>query len=99
MHVGGDELWGLPTLHLGHVFPLIIFVFQYSYVWGFPGHSVGKESASNAGNTGDVGSIPGSGRSMEEGMATQSSILAWSIWWTESLKKLDTTEAICFLVL
>ena len=31
---------------------------------GFPGDSVGKESAHNAG---DLGSIPGSGRSSEEG--------------------------------
>ena len=30
---------------------------------GFPSSSNGKESACNAGNTGDAGSIPGSGRS------------------------------------
>ena len=30
---------------------------------GFPSSSAGKESACNAGDTGDVGSIPGSGRS------------------------------------
>ena len=99
MHVGGDELWVFLLSILAISSLLIIFVFQYSYVWGFPGRSVGKESASNAGNTGDAGSIPGSGRSMKEGMATHSSILAWRIWWTESLKKLDTTEAIFFLVL
>ena len=40
---------------------------------GFPGGSDGKESACNAG---DLGSIPGLGRSLEEGMATHSSILA-----------------------
>ena len=40
----------------------------------------GKE---NACNTGEVGSIPGSGRSPEWGMATHSSILAWEIPWTE----------------
>ena len=34
---------------------------------GFPDGSAGKESACNAGDTGDVGSIPGSGRSPEEG--------------------------------
>ena len=38
---------------------------------------------SNAGDVGDVGSIPGSGRSPEEGMAIHSSILAWKIPWTE----------------
>ena len=42
----------------------------------FPGGSDGKESACNAG---DLGSIPGSGRSLEKGMATHSSILAWRI--------------------
>ena len=43
--------------------------------------SDGKESACNAG---DPGSIPESGRSLEEeGMATHSSVLAWRIPWTE----------------
>ena len=41
--------------------------------WGFPGGSVGKESACNAG---DPGSIPGSGRSPGEGMETHSNSLA-----------------------
>ena len=34
---------------------------------GFPNSSAGKESACDAGDTGDVGSIPGSGRSSGEG--------------------------------
>ena len=34
-------------------------------------------------NSGDVGSIPGLGRSPEEEMATHSNILAWKIPWTE----------------
>ena len=34
-------------------------------------------------NAGDMGSIPGSGRSLEKEMATHSSILAWEIPWTE----------------
>ena len=32
-------------------------------IQGFPGGSVGKESACNAGDAKDMGSIPGSGRS------------------------------------
>ena len=32
---------------------------------------------------GDVGSTPGSGRSLEKEMAIYSSILAWEIAWTE----------------
>ena len=35
-------------------------------------------------NTGDGGSIPGCGRPLEKGMATQSSILVWRIPWTEA---------------
>ena len=51
-----------------------------------PGGSDGKECTCNAG---DLGLIPGLGRSpgwedpLEEGMATYSSILAWRIPWTE----------------
>ena len=47
---------------------------------GFLGGSDGKESACNAG---DLGSIPGLGRSPGEGMATHFSIVAWRIPWTE----------------
>ena len=42
----------------------------------FPSSSAGKESACNPGDTGDMGSIPGSGGSPGEGMATHSNILA-----------------------
>ena len=42
-----------------------------------------KNSTANAGDVRDMGSIPGSGRSLEKGMATHSSILAWRIPWTE----------------
>ena len=43
-----------------------------------------KNPPVNAGDTvGDAGSIPGSGSSLEEGMATHSSILAWRISWKE----------------
>ena len=36
-------------------------------------------------SVGDMGAIPGSERSPEEGMATHSKILAWRIPWTEEL--------------
>ena len=49
------------------------------YHMGFPGSSAGKESACNVG---DLGSIPGLGRSPGEENATHSSILAWRIPWT-----------------
>ena len=66
---------------------------------GFPG---GKEYASNAGDTGDADSIPGSGRSPRGVNCIHSSILAWKIAWTEEAgglqsvhrgrKELDTNE-------
>ena len=42
-----------------------------------------KNLPANAGNIRDMGSIPGSGRSLEKEMAAHSSILAWKIPWTE----------------
>ena len=58
-----------------------IFHFQLSPLpWDFPGASVVKNPPANAG---DVGLIPGSGRSREEEMATHSRILAARISWTE----------------
>ena len=53
---------------------------MYSLVLGFPGGSDGEESSCSAG---DPGLIPGSEDSLEKGMATHSSILAWRIPWTE----------------
>ena len=53
-----------------HILPMV----------GFPDGSVGKESSCSAGDTGDVGSIPGLGRSPGgEKKASHSSILAWRI--------------------
>ena len=57
---------------------------QISVILCVPGGSDGKKSACNVG---DLGSIPGLGRSPGEGMATHSSTLAWIIpmdtgaWW------------------
>ena len=42
-----------------------------------------ENTPAKAGDLRDVGSIPGSGRSLEEGMATRSNSLAWRIPWTE----------------
>ena len=58
---------------------------------GFPGGSSDKESACNAGAAGATGSVPGSGRSPEEEMATHSSILAWEFPWTEKPGGLQST--------
>ena len=61
-----------------NLFPIFIVLFP-SY-WGFLGGSDSKESTCKAG---DPGSIPGSERSLEKGMATNSRILARRIPWTE----------------
>ena len=68
----------------------------YSNTVAFPGISAGKEFACNAG---DLGSIPGSGRS-PGGEHGHSSILTWRIPWTEKpgglqsmgRKELDMTK-------
>ena len=62
------------------------FIVQLSTL-GFPGSSDSKASACNAG---DLGSIPGLGRSPEKEMATHSSTLAWKIPWTEEPGRLQS---------
>ena len=49
-----------------------------------------KHLPATAGNTEDMGSIPGLGRSPKEGMATCSSVLAWRILWTEEPGRLQS---------
>ena len=55
-------------------------MYMYMNIWSFSGSSDSKDFACSAG---DPGSIPGLGRSLEKGMATHSSILAWRIPWRE----------------
>ena len=59
------------------------------YGTGFPGGPVVENLPANSGDIGDVGSIPRSGRSLN-GMAIQSSILAWEIPWTEEPDELKS---------
>ena len=56
----------------------------------FSGGSDDKASAYNAGDIRDVGSIPELGRSLEEDMATHSSVLAWRIPWAEEPGRLQS---------
>ena len=59
-----------------------------------------KNPSANAGDTRDMGSIPGSGQSPGGGSSNHSSIIAWTIPWTEELagyipwgfEELDTTD-------
>ena len=63
---------------------------------GLPRWLSGQESACQC--RGDMGLIPGLGKSLEKEMATHSSILAWKIPWTEEPggpcvhKELDMTK-------
>ena len=56
---------------------------------GFPVGPDGKESVFN---TGYLGLIPGKKDSLEKKMATHSSILAWTIPWTEDVGGLQSME-------
>ena len=51
---------------------------------------MGKESACNAGDTGDVGAVPELGRSHEKEIATCTSIPVWKIPWTEETGRLQS---------
>ena len=62
---------------------------HYLNTWGFPGGSDSTEPACKAG---DPGLIPGQEDPLEKGMATHSSILAWTV--NGGHKESDTTWAI-----
>ena len=55
---------------------------------GFPGDSNCKDSTYSPG---DLGSVPGLGRSPGERMTSHSSILVWRILWTEECGGLPPT--------
>ena len=59
------------NIHIENIFTYICIT------GGFPDSSVGKESASSAG---DPSSIPGLGRSAKEGQAIHPRILRLSLW-------------------
>ena len=53
-----------------------------------------KNPPANAGDVRDVGLIPGSGRSLEKGVTTHSSILAWRIQWNEEPGRLYVVHGV-----
>ena len=70
---------------------LFLYYLLYSSIYlSYSGGSDDKESICNAG---DPGSIPGSGRSPEEGKLTLFSILAWRIPWTQEPGGLQSMES------
>ena len=67
---------------------LIVYLLKLKYTRDyanqrFPSSSVGKESAYSAGDTSNMGSIPGSGRSPGEGNGNPLHYSWWGIPWTE----------------
>ena len=54
-----------PILSFSHSLFLLVTTSLFLYLWGFPDSSVGKEPTCDAGHP---GSIPGSGRSLGEGL-------------------------------
>ena len=71
-----------------------VYIYIYVYIYASQeGGSVVKNPPlwiHNAGVTRDSGSIPGSGRSHEEGMASHFSILAWRFPRTEEPGRLQS---------
>ena len=73
---------------------------------GFSGGSAVQNPPANAGDVGDTGSVPGSGRSLEKEMETRCSVLAWRIPWTEEPggyspwghKESDTTDLVWYSI-
>ena len=52
-------------------------------ILGLPRGSMVKNPPANAGDTGDLGSIPGQKNPLEKETAIHSNILAWRLPWTE----------------
>ena len=83
------------TFSWNHIY-IATFIHIYSSFLGLPGGSVVKNLPANAGDAGDrlvpgdAGSISGTGRPLEEEMATHSSILAGKIPRTEQPGRLQS---------
>ena len=86
------DYWKIPQLWLYGALSAkrCLFFNTLSKVWDYPCGSDGKVSACNEG---DPGSISRSGRSLEKGMATHSSILAWRTAWTEEPGRLQSLRS------
>ena len=89
-----DNLCNISMLHINFSIMLIlpcdvnVYVashcsYDTEYAWGLPGGASGKEPACPCRRCKGHRSIPGLGRSLDEGMATHSSILVWRTPQTE----------------
>ena len=77
----------IPYLHKDIIYIYMCVCVRACVRIGLPQWLSGKEFTCNSEAT---GLIPESGRSLEEGMATHSSILAWRIPWTEEPGRLQS---------
>ena len=73
----------LDSEHNGHPYIMTEKFQALKSLFGFPDGTAGKQSICNAGDTEDPGLSLFQEDPLEEEMATQSSILAWKIPWTE----------------
>ena len=85
------------SIKITKFFPLFVDVVNYIYTffsfllkYSFPGGIVVKNSPANAGDTGNVGLISGSGRSPGVGNGNPLHLLAWKISWTEEPDELQS---------
>ena len=64
---------------------ILVYLFEEPLIYspGFPWRLSSRENACDAGDTGDGGWSLGREDPLEEGVATQSSILAWRLPWTD----------------
>ena len=78
----------------------VSYLLDTMLILGSPCDTVVKNKSANAGDLGDMGSIPGSGKFPGVGTGNTLSILTWKIPWTEEsagnspldLKESDRTE-------
>ena len=70
---------------------IFFWTIPYAHITGISsGFPVGSDGKASAVNAGDLGSIPGSGRSPEKRNRPHSSTLAWKIPWTEEPDRLQS---------
>ena len=80
-----EELFAGMHIHIRKMQVVFLVIYERSQRKGG-----NKESACDAEDTGDLGSIPGWEDPLEKEMATNSSFLAWEIPWTEEPDRLQS---------
>ena len=76
---------------IAHLFSALNNITLSECIWASQVALVVKNLHSNAGDVRNADSVPEGGRCLKEGMASQFSILAWRIPWTEEPGELWST--------